>query len=208
MVYGFKKSELDGSELTFKEKNGLRVPEKYSYVNYLPMVVNQGSKPICVPCSVSSVINYKLNVETGDNKADNNVDYASIYASRTTDGDEGMTFKDAFAFLRKYGVKTDKGRIKIGRYAKIGSEIQLKQAIIINGPCFGALPVYDSNRNDFWVKTPYNSYEGGHAIAIVGYNEDGFIIRNSWGKGYGKDGYTVMPYEDFSTFIELWTVFE
>lgn len=208
MVYGFKKSKIDGTELEFKEKNGMRVPSKYSYVNYLPSVVNQGSKPICVPCSVSSFINYKLNVEKGNNKTDNKVDYGAIYASRTTDGDEGMTFKDAFKYLKEHGVKTEKGNVKVARYARIGGELQLKQAILLNGPCFGALPVYDSMRYDFWVKESGDSLQGGHAIAIVGYNDEGFIIRNSWGKGYGKDGYSIMPYEDFNTFIEVWTVFE
>jgi len=30
---------------------------------------------------------------------------------------------------------------------------------------------------------------GGHAIAIVGYDEDHFIIRNSWGENWGKKGF-------------------
>lgn len=208
MKYGFKKSKIDGTEMEFEVKNGIRVPEKYSYVNYLPNVLDQGSRPICVPCSLSSFINYKLNVEDGENKRDNNIDYNGIYGSRTTVDDDGMSFKDAFKYLRHDGVKTDKGKVKVGRYAKIGSQIQLKQAILLNGPCLGALPVYNSMRKDFWNKYLNDNLEGGHAIAIVGYNDKGFIIRNSWGKSYGTDGYAVMPYEDFSSFIELWTVFE
>lgn len=30
---------------------------------------------------------------------------------------------------------------------------------------------------------------GGHAVAVVGYTADRFIIRNSWGTGWGDDGY-------------------
>jgi len=30
---------------------------------------------------------------------------------------------------------------------------------------------------------------GGHAVAIVGYDRDGFIVRNTWGDGWGDHGY-------------------
>lgn len=209
MKYGFKASKIDGTEINFEEQNGLRVPDSYSYVKYLPEVINQGREPICVPCSVSTFINWKLNVKYGDNKLNNNVDLKGIYNSRTDKSDDdGMTFKDAFHYLRHDGVSTRQGNVKIGRYAKIGSIIQLKQAILVNGPCFGALPVWNSARDDFWKKIYGDSLEGGHAIAIVGFNEDGFIIRNSWGYTYGNDGYVIMPYDDFGTFLELWTVIE
>jgi hypothetical protein len=37
----------------------------------------------------------------------------------------------------------------------------------------------------------------GHAVAIVGYTQSGFIIQNSWGKTWGADGFALLPYEDF-----------
>ena len=37
----------------------------------------------------------------------------------------------------------------------------------------------------------------GHAVAIVGYTADGFIIQNSWGKTWGYQGFALLPYEDF-----------
>lgn len=49
---------------------------------------------------------------------------------------------------------------------------------------------------------------GGHAIAIVGYDEDGFIIRNSWGSYYADGGYTKFPYEDYDYFVEVWTIID
>ena len=39
--------------------------------------------------------------------------------------------------------------------------------------------------------------DGGHAFAIVGYNRDGFIIQNSWGKNWGTAGRAVLHYEDW-----------
>ena len=39
--------------------------------------------------------------------------------------------------------------------------------------------------------------DGGHAIAIVGYAEQGFIIQNSWGTTWGNGGFALLPYEDY-----------
>lgn len=39
--------------------------------------------------------------------------------------------------------------------------------------------------------------QGGHAFAIVGYNKDGFIIQNSWGKSWGNSGQAIWTYEDW-----------
>ena len=30
---------------------------------------------------------------------------------------------------------------------------------------------------------------GGHAVALVGYTSEHFIVRNSWGTGWGDQGY-------------------
>jgi hypothetical protein len=38
---------------------------------------------------------------------------------------------------------------------------------------------------------------GGHAFAIVAYNQDGFWIQNSWGKGWGKQGFALISYDDW-----------
>ncbi|HEY8502125.1 MAG TPA: C1 family peptidase [Solirubrobacterales bacterium] len=40
------------------------------------------------------------------------------------------------------------------------------------------------------------AWEGGHAVLAVGYDEgeQRFIVRNSWGSGWGIDGYFTMPY--------------
>ena len=39
--------------------------------------------------------------------------------------------------------------------------------------------------------------DGGHAVAIVGYAEQGFIIQNSWGPSWGEGGFALLPYEDY-----------
>jgi hypothetical protein len=36
---------------------------------------------------------------------------------------------------------------------------------------------------------------GGHAFALVGYNQAGFVVQNSWGEGWGSRGFALLPYE-------------
>jgi len=39
--------------------------------------------------------------------------------------------------------------------------------------------------------------DSGHAIAVVGYTQDGFLIQNSWGESWGSGGFALLPYEDW-----------
>lgn len=197
-------SKMDGSEHVFGVgTQTMEIPESYSYREFLPKVLDQGEESICVPCSVSAYLNWRENLKTGEN-TDNKIDYDEIYGIRTNEGD-GMTFKEAFRYLRHHGVHSRLGNLKINEYALIRNFLDLKYALVMNGPCFGALPVYN-DRDEFWKKSNGDGFYGYHAISIVGYNKDGFIIRNSWGTGFADKGYTVLKYEDFSKMVETWTV--
>jgi hypothetical protein len=41
------------------------------------------------------------------------------------------------------------------------------------------------------------SIQGGHAFAIVGYDERGFWIQNSWGRSWGLGGFARVSYDDW-----------
>ena len=38
---------------------------------------------------------------------------------------------------------------------------------------------------------------GGHAFALVGYDEHGFIVQNSWGTRWGSSGFARLTYDDW-----------
>jgi hypothetical protein len=38
---------------------------------------------------------------------------------------------------------------------------------------------------------------GAHAFAMIGYNDRGFIVQNSWGLGWGASGLALLTYEDW-----------
>lgn len=50
-------------------------------------------------------------------------------------------------------------------------------------------------------------YIGAHAFVIVGYDKQGFIIQNSWGKSWGKKGLGYWRYEDWiENIMDAWVV--
>ena len=68
------------------------------------------------------------------------------------------------------------------------------------GPATAAISYQDGGRRKTLklpIITRKGRADGGHAIAIVGYAEQGFIIQNSWGPGWGKGGFALLPYEDY-----------
>jgi C1A family cysteine protease len=52
---------------------------------------------------------------------------------------------------------------------------------------------------------------GGHAVLAVGYNDKQkrFLVRNSWGTGWGMSGYFTIPYAyltDSNLADDMWTI--
>ncbi|MFP7378155.1 C1 family peptidase [Bacillus paralicheniformis] len=111
---------------------------------------------------------------------------------------------------------------KIKAYARLFSQNDpldtrldaIKRSIIVNGPLVAGVPVY---RN--WMtqevyttgKVPNidnSSLVGGHAICIVGYDDETelFKFKNSWNTGWGDNGYGYLPYEYMShSYTEAWS---
>ena len=203
--FGFTPSKIDGSERIFNGNEKIELPEKYTYKTYLPKVLNQGEESICVPCTISVYLNWKENLKNGK-IIDNKISLSEIYNSRTNKG-EGMTYKDAFKFLKHNGVNSKNGVLTIKLYGMILNPLNLKYAIVTNGPCCGALPVY-SEEKEFWKKRKHDKLLGYHAISIVGYDNDGFFIRNSWGENFGDKGYTYIKNEDMDLMVEIWTIID
>jgi len=67
------------------------------------------------------------------------------------------------------------------------------------------IPPSFQRAREVWQPTenPNREY-GGHAMCVVGYDDDkyggAFEIQNSWGTGWGNDGYIWIRYADFAAF--------
>ena len=57
---------------------------------------------------------------------------------------------------------------------------------------------------------PYDGHPSevdGHAYALVGFNEQGFVLQNSWGPGWGAGGFAVLTYADWlANGMDAWVV--
>lgn len=211
MKYGYTPSKLDGTEIKIDDiLENVDIPNEYSYVMYLPNVHDQGSKQTCVPHSISAFVDW-FNGVNGINK-DMSIDW--IYDCREDKNADGMSLKEALKYIKRVGYITTqnyknikKGETpepdKINMYGVLGSAFAMQRSLLVNGPFILALPVYDSNRCDFWNGS---NFEGGHAVACVGYDEEGLIIRNSWGTQWGLNGYCTLPYSQLNKIYEAWAL--
>ena len=211
MKYGCNPSKLDGTEIIIDDVlENMDIPKRYSYSSFLPDVYNQGNTTTCVPHAISAFVDWYNGVN--GIKKDMSIDW--IYDCREDKDGDGMTIKEALKYIRKVGYisKQDYKDIKKGEspeleqinmYGMLKSVYSMQRSLLANGPFIIALPVYDSNRSDFWNGS---NFEGGHAVACVGYDEYGLIIRNSWGSSWGSGGYYTLPYEQVNKMYEAWAL--
>ena len=129
----------------------------------------------------------------------------------------GTSLKAAMDIVRKYGVVLDSllpfsintlmyvgketdlyaaaSTRRAASYFNLGKDLsQWKSWIANNGPILAGLNVdatwddaaaSQGNLDTFQSAT----VRGGHAISVVGYTADRFIIRNSWGPTWGDEGF-------------------
>ena len=211
MKYGCNPSKLDGTEIILDDVfNNMDIPKEYSYVIHLPNVYDQGNTFTCVPHAISAFVDWY----NGINGINMDISIDWIYNCRENKDSEGMSMKEALKYIRKVGYisEQDYKNIKKGKspelnqinmYGILKNINSMQRSLIANGPFIIALPVYDSERNDFWNG---NNFEGGHAVACVGYDEYGLIIRNSWGSNWGRNGYCTLPYSELHKMYEAWAL--
>jgi len=121
----------------------------------------------------------------------------------------------AAVFVRpKAGWDVDAVRRPLGVYYRVPREsvVDLQAAIVDIGAVYVSASVHDGwdalsdrdappPRDHGAIPTippPQHPRRlGGHAFALVGFDERGFIVQNSWGVGWGASGFAVLPYDDW-----------
>jgi len=129
---------------------------------------------------------------------------------------EGTSLKAALDIGRKFGAVLDavlpfsSGRLypdraqifyslaaqrKIASYFNLGTNpIAWRTWLALRGPILTRLQVDATWHNAHNTQGNLDIYQantanGGHAVALVGYTPDRFIVRNSWGLPWGDQGY-------------------
>ncbi|HEY2766110.1 MAG TPA: C1 family peptidase [Pseudonocardiaceae bacterium] len=95
---------------------------------------------------------------------------------------------------------------------------QMRGCLAAGYPFIFGFTVYDSFEGHQVATTgvvpmpqPGESVLGGHAVLAVGYDDatQCFTVRNSWGSGWGQEGYFTMPYAylaDSGLASDFWTI--
>jgi C1A family cysteine protease len=107
---------------------------------------------------------------------------------------------------------------QVTSYQRIETLDQMRACLADGFPFVFGFTVYESFESQTVAKTgrvtmPMSRERplGGHAVLAVGYNDRDkrFLVRNSWGSGWGLKGYFTMPYgycasRDLSD--DFWTI--
>jgi C1A family cysteine protease len=105
-------------------------------------------------------------------------------------------------------------------YSRVTRDLdQMKSCLAAGYPFVFGFSVYESFESAEVARTgvvpmPDTQQEkmvGGHAVLAVGYDDAAqtFLVRNSWGTGWGQAGYFTMPYAYFTTrglSSDFWTI--
>lgn len=83
----------------------------------------------------------------------------------------------------------------------------IKSSLCTYGPLVTTMDVYADFYNYRSGVYSYVSgaYQGGHAILIVGYDDAGgyFVVKNSWGGGWGESGYFRIAYSELNSVVQF-----
>lgn len=201
LYLGCIQSKLDGTEYIAEVDDKIELPDEFILNGVMPPVRQQGNTYTCVCQSLTGVMDFLYNqIHNTPNKC-NNFSISELYNSRSNKPQEGMMIKEALHYLRHHGLKGQ----KILSYALVNSSEVLKRCLVMFGPCVCGFPVYTDKDPYFWREG--NRFDGGHCVTITGYNNKGFIIRNSWGREWAENGYITIPYNEYEKSVfECWTI--
>lgn len=197
-------------------------------------VKDQDGKPTCVPHVMSEVIEYYNNKQHNEYTRFS-TDY--IYGMRDEKlyKGPGVSLRDGFRILLNYGdvpydympgnhnietcieniqkSKDDLEKIaypnRISSYYKIKSVEELKYSLYNHGPVVASMHIHKNYKLKNNVYTANNSeIKSSHAILIIGWDEENWIVQNSWGIYWGNLGLFKIPINDSfkEHFIEVYGV--
>jgi len=114
---------------------------------------------------------------------------------------------------------TDAKKDLVSAYSRVNQNLLQMQGCLADGyPFVFGFTVYESFESPTVAQTgivpmPASGEKvlGGHCVCAVGYDDSTrtFIIRNSWGPGWGLKGYCTMPYEyllNAQLASDFWTI--
>jgi len=202
------------------------LPDQFTWqdvegVNWVTSARDQQSCGSCVAFGTISALEAVIQIEMGE-KLDIDLSEAHLFYCGGGSCSNGWTVSKSVNYLETYGVpgescfpytprQTDCSEtcsdweskaIKIVDGAKIRAFPptigDIQKALIEHGPLVTTFTVYNdffNYRSGVYWQTS-DVVAGGHAVAIVGYDNDNeyWICKNSWGRSWGENGFFRIGY--------------
>lgn len=190
------------------------------------MILDQGKEGACTGFGLAAVINYLRGVSDPADGASPRMLYEMAKRFDEWEGEDysGSSCRGAIRGWYHNGVCREKdwkyspkipGRLSAKRAKKaremtVGAYYRLRPNVVdyhyaLNET--GALYV-SAKVHEGW-QTPKKGIIklrpkiiGGHAFAVVGYNEKGFFVQNSWNTSWGDNGLALWSYEDWQRNVQ------
>ena len=220
-VDGCQPSPIDVRDYTIEMVAMAEAPLPETYLCASMKVLNQGSVGSCVAHACATAMGY--GEKKGGATTAHDFSRGFIYGNRkgTDYQGEGMYIRQALKQLNHCGdceyedfpynetypnvkKKIDKDKenlyakaepFKIVNYFRCYTNDEVKRALLNQGAVVISIPIYSSFSADCPMPSEKDTYKGGHAMCVIGWDETGWIIQNSWSKSWGKKGTLHLPYE-------------
>lgn len=199
---------------------GHPVPASWSLARYVVRVHNQGNSNSCVGQTIATIREIVWAERHPHRPA---VAFSSGYIYDQSNGghDGGTTYDAAFGVLVRQGDATLGAfphdgadwwvlpspdtlqaayRYRFQGYRSVdpADRHTIEAELYAGRPIAIALPIHDTLYNHFGDDTPVPADGGAfhfwHSMTVVGYNTSGIRILNSWGPGYGSDGFATLTW--------------
>ena len=221
MFYGCQPPKIDLRDYKLNPvvASAAQLPEEFVLEDRMK-VKNQGSVSSCVAHATSSILEYH---DKGQRELSTNFIYGIQRKVCDREG-SGMYLADACKIVNKYGdmleddcpgnnevpkscdiaeesfgdaSKLERAAyFKVSKYFNCKSNSDIKYAVMNHGPVLCSIKWYDKYKvKDGIISFDMASDYGHHAIVIYGWNKEGFLCQNSWGKMFGDKGKFILPYD-------------
>jgi hypothetical protein len=225
-IFDARPDTLDFRDQIF-EPTLIEVPTEIpleEYQAYKVPILDQGQEGACTGFGLATVAHYLLRrrrrvPDTNGISPWMFYELARRYDEWPGESYEGSSARGAMKGWHKHGVCGEQGgmtkadrqltqerlrdavRRPLGAYYRVNHKdlVAMHSAIAEVGVLYATATVHEGWRNvgeDGLVERS-NEIVGGHAFAIVAYDDRGFWIQNSWGPSWGYQGFCRVSYDDW-----------
>jgi C1A family cysteine protease len=196
------------------------LPPGYSRTAIGP-ILDQGMTSQCVAYTSSTI---KMHQEFRQHRRYYDFNEPELYARcKEIDGfpgEQGTTNRAALSIMRNRGMQAKRTEalpthlFKIGDYVRLSTLDEIKQAVYGLGLVILGIEIdsrWYTEADDGQLGEPNDDMQGGHDIAVIGWNDGrrkSLKIKNSWGRDWGYNGIGWLPYSHLEHYSDwdAWSV--